>query len=249
MADNINVTAKGEAEKERLLHNAETNENFKEYDKASEIYWQVTEDYPDDYRGWYGMASMKTRKFKVLDMSNREFSQLCAYIDKAKLCAPSIYQSSIEPTWEQYLGNHFAFLEKKKASLNDLKSKSEKLEEQINEINEQIAINKSKLVVDEKTKTVNAILGLTVGGLGLTMLSAWADIVELAIVGLIIMIAFLLLFFFVKASVGTKKAYVKANSKRINEEIKIDNDKIAKLNKENSSYKESIAFLKNRYNI
>ncbi len=45
-AQNIIISGKGEMEKERLLQNAKTNESFKEYDKALEIYGQVTEDYP-----------------------------------------------------------------------------------------------------------------------------------------------------------------------------------------------------------
>lgn len=248
-AQNVIIAGKGEMEKERLLQNANTNENFKEYNKAYEIYKQVSEDYPDDYRGWYGMASMKTHKFKVLDISDHDFSQLTAYIDKAMLCAPSEYKSNIKSTWDQYLVNHFGFLDKKKASLNDLKSKSEKLEEQINELNEQITINKNKLTVDEKTKTVNAFLSLMVGGVGLMILAALLQSTVLVFIGLLITIVFLIFYIFLKASVGTKKAYVKANSKRINEEINNDNDKIAKLNKENNSCKESIAFLKSRYKI
>lgn len=45
-AQNVIIAGKGEMEKERLLQNAQTNESFKEYDKALEIYGQVTEDYP-----------------------------------------------------------------------------------------------------------------------------------------------------------------------------------------------------------
>lgn len=45
-AQNVIIAGKGEMEKERLLRNAKTNESFKEYDKALEIYGQVTEDYP-----------------------------------------------------------------------------------------------------------------------------------------------------------------------------------------------------------
>lgn len=248
-AQNVIIAGKGEMEKERLLQNAQTNENFKEYDKAYEIYKQVTEDYPDDYRGWYGLASMKTHKFKILDISDHDFSQLTAFIDKAMLCAPNEYKSNIKSTWDQYLENHLAFLDKKKESLNDLNSKSEKFEEQINELNDQIAISKNKLIVDEKTKIVNAFLGLMVGGVGLMILSALIQSSALVFIGLLMTIVFLILYIFLKASVGTKKAYVKANSKRINEEINNNNDKIAKLNKENSSCKESIAFLKNNYNI
>ena len=53
----VEVT-KGEAEKERLLKNAETFISLNEHNKANSIYRQITEDYPDDYRGWFCLAGM-----------------------------------------------------------------------------------------------------------------------------------------------------------------------------------------------
>lgn len=53
----VEVT-KGEAEKERLLKNAETFISLNEHNKANSIYHQITEDYPDDYRGWFCLAGM-----------------------------------------------------------------------------------------------------------------------------------------------------------------------------------------------
>lgn len=53
----VEVT-KGEVEKERLLKNAETFISLNERNKANSIYHQITEDYPDDYRGWFCLAGM-----------------------------------------------------------------------------------------------------------------------------------------------------------------------------------------------
>lgn len=53
----VEVT-KGEAEKERLFKNAETFLSLNEQDKACNIYHQITEDYPDDYRGWFLLAGI-----------------------------------------------------------------------------------------------------------------------------------------------------------------------------------------------
>ena len=53
----VEVT-KGEAEKERLLKNAETFINLNEEKKALGIYTQLTNEYPDDYRGWLGIAKI-----------------------------------------------------------------------------------------------------------------------------------------------------------------------------------------------
>jgi len=48
-------TVIGEAEKERLIKNAETNVSLGEYTKAVKLFQRVTEEYPDDYRGWWGL--------------------------------------------------------------------------------------------------------------------------------------------------------------------------------------------------
>lgn len=53
----VEVT-KGDAEKERLLNNAETFINLNEQQKAAEIYQVLADDYPGDYRGWLGLAGI-----------------------------------------------------------------------------------------------------------------------------------------------------------------------------------------------
>lgn len=45
----------GNAEKERILNNAETYIRIKEYDKAIQAYQQIIRQFPEDYRGWWGL--------------------------------------------------------------------------------------------------------------------------------------------------------------------------------------------------
>lgn len=47
-------TTVGNAEKERLLENAETYLRIFEYSKAYQTYLSVANQYPNDYRGWWG---------------------------------------------------------------------------------------------------------------------------------------------------------------------------------------------------
>ena len=44
----------GNAEKERLLKNAETLLNLEEYKKAFTIFIDISNAFPDDFRGWWG---------------------------------------------------------------------------------------------------------------------------------------------------------------------------------------------------
>ena len=49
-------TTIGTAERDRLLKNAQTQYEIGEYNKAKETFAKVTEQFPDDYRGWLGLV-------------------------------------------------------------------------------------------------------------------------------------------------------------------------------------------------
>ena len=49
---------KGEAEKERLLKNAYTYSKLNKHKEAEEIYVKITQEFPDDWRGWFGLGKM-----------------------------------------------------------------------------------------------------------------------------------------------------------------------------------------------
>ena len=56
-------TVTGDAEKERLVKNAETYMSIKEFDKAVQTYIQITKQFPDDYRGWWGTYTAPIEKY------------------------------------------------------------------------------------------------------------------------------------------------------------------------------------------
>lgn len=55
---------------EKLLKNAETYQRLENIGKADEIYKKVTEEYPEDYRGWWGRIVCATNNFT--DLYERE---------------------------------------------------------------------------------------------------------------------------------------------------------------------------------
>ena len=131
-AQNVIITGKGEMEKERLLQNAKTQLDFKDYATARSIFQEVSTDYPDDYRAWYGMASIDTEEFKKVDLSAGEFQQVCSFIDRALMTTTPDQKSEIEAEWKIYLAKHLDFLKQKKAELADL-------ERQLNDTNGKIS--------------------------------------------------------------------------------------------------------------
>jgi tetratricopeptide (TPR) repeat protein len=55
---------------ERLIKNSETYLKLGNYVSAEEVYTKVTKEYPEDYRGWWGLIVCKTKSFSIvlLDM-------------------------------------------------------------------------------------------------------------------------------------------------------------------------------------
>lgn len=83
-------TTFGNAEKERLLYNAETNIKLNDYDKANQIFHNVIDQYPDDYRGHFGV--FKTQILGFFNNNNKysykDFSYSLTYLEKAlMLCS------------------------------------------------------------------------------------------------------------------------------------------------------------------
>lgn len=131
-AQNVIIAGKGEMEKERLLQNAKTQLSFNDTASARSTYSQITEDYPDDYRGWYGLASVETDEFKKVDVSAQEFTTICGYMDRAIMTAPSGKKEEIQEEWKKYLSAHWSFLEGKKNELADLESQRNNINNKIN---------------------------------------------------------------------------------------------------------------------
>lgn len=65
---------KGEAEKERLLKNAETFVKLGKLDEARKLYTKITQEYPDDYRGWwqFGKVYLLADDLEKLDKYTEE---------------------------------------------------------------------------------------------------------------------------------------------------------------------------------
>ncbi len=58
----VEVT-KGDLEKERLLKNAEQFEKFQDWEKAYQIYKEITLEFPDEYLGWYKLFELEALKY------------------------------------------------------------------------------------------------------------------------------------------------------------------------------------------
>ena len=237
-AQNVIIAGKGEMEKERLLQNAKTQLEFKDYATARSIFQEVSTDYPDDYRAWYGMASIDTENFTKVDLSAVEFQQVRSFMDRAIMTPPPSRKAEISKCYE--------FLNNNKAYINKLESKSSKIEEHISNLNERINANKQKLVLKTDATLVRLLIVLAGIGIGLIIISLISAKEALLAIGALFVIGALCIYF-IKRTVN--KTFIAVNRKKINEQIDKDLAKVSDLQEKNNSIKASIAQIQNNYHL
>lgn len=86
---------------DRLCKNARTFWDLGQKEKAEHIYVELTDTYPDDYRGWWGLASLKTDQFQTY--SREIFPEVKDNAENALKVAKDYEKEEIQQTWNQYL--------------------------------------------------------------------------------------------------------------------------------------------------
>ncbi|MBQ1684072.1 MAG: hypothetical protein II072_01005 [Clostridia bacterium] len=107
--------------KERLLKNAVTRERYGETNVALRIYSQVAEDYPDDYRGWYGIARLRSKNFSSTP-SKKEYDVIAENMRKVLIAADTGDRNRLKKEWDGYEQSYKAFLDGKTRELSSMQS-------------------------------------------------------------------------------------------------------------------------------
>ncbi len=144
-AEVINVESSDSAT--NLARTAETLVNFGEWDKAREIYGRITQMYPYDWRGWYGLLQTNTHNFELYFEGCQEYSDLVGLYER--LLAVTDNSLPIVSSVKEYLAiTH----EKVKTTLsNNYKRDQQFLETKIAEENAQIKNDIACELQDERS--------------------------------------------------------------------------------------------------
>lgn len=86
---------------DRLYKNARTFYDLGQKEKAEQIYIELIDSFPDDYRGWWGLASLKTDQFQTY--SREIFETVKGNAENALKVAKDHEKEEIQPIWDQYL--------------------------------------------------------------------------------------------------------------------------------------------------
>ena len=134
--------------------------------KALEIFASVTNDAPDDYRGWWGIVRVRTDQFERLDMTTEEFEDIQKLAQNAYTIAQSFSSESvqfqIESIWNTYekrynlrVANDRAALTSDKdgnlAEISDLNDEISRLRSQVTDIRGTVKSIQNRISKDADT--------------------------------------------------------------------------------------------------
>jgi len=120
---------------ERLIQNSETYLKLDNHTDAQEVFTRVTKEYPEDYRGWWGLIICKTKGLSVL---SDDYDSLKIWLKYVKKLADLETYKSIEEEYVKYLriaaesdANKDILL--MNGIINDINEKTNKLKQQLYE--------------------------------------------------------------------------------------------------------------------
>lgn len=93
-ADVVNVT--DEFSIENRIKAGNTFLNLGEYGKAGNVFHELSQDCPYDYRGWIGLIKVQSKMFTNFDVHRNELDEMIRLYEKAKIV------SSIQETKDEF---------------------------------------------------------------------------------------------------------------------------------------------------
>lgn len=98
--------AYGTTSLKRLIQNSDTYLKLGNYGAAEEVYTTITRDYPEDYRGWWGLIVCNTRKFSDItiivsdQIAKQKLSEWFGYVKQ--LASPEEFEN-LESQYTKYM--------------------------------------------------------------------------------------------------------------------------------------------------
>lgn len=101
--ENANIEMVDESSSKKLLENAEVNfTQLGNYHKAKELFTDVTEKSPGDYRGWWGLVRVDTDNFSDFKMGKNRLNKIEVNVSNAIKVAPVEIKTELKRVWNLY---------------------------------------------------------------------------------------------------------------------------------------------------
>lgn len=102
-----NFTSTPSLDLENLVKAAETFINESEYEKAKEKYDRIANEYPSDFRGWWGLVVCMTRNFTLFTINN--LSDFRKYFERGYKYADMETRKELESTYDSWLESFYDY--------------------------------------------------------------------------------------------------------------------------------------------
>lgn len=140
---------------EKLVKNAKTFISLGRQSDALEIYTSLTKNEPDDYRGWWGVASIYSNEFTTYPVANLATIKECG--QNALKVAKGAAKEQIEEVWQAYLNEEIRLQKEEKKRLHEQAVEKEKrdIQERLVALNNKV--NNYLKVENEKMKEMHRL--------------------------------------------------------------------------------------------
>ncbi|MBS7365484.1 MAG: hypothetical protein KIG31_02700 [Oscillospiraceae bacterium] len=165
-----------DSSRDSRVKSGETFLKFDDYTSAEEVFSKLTKECPYDYRGWWGLVRVYSRKFTDFSIGRPELSKMKSMYDKACAVATPQEKSAMDAEYKPYS----AQLERRLSErLNDTRQRmqQESYEFEAQKINLESRINalsEQQKSLKQPSKILTIVLGILILIVAIDLFSGYA---------------------------------------------------------------------------
>ena len=165
-----------DSSRDSRVKSGETFLKFNDYTSAEEVFSKLTKECPYDYRGWWGLVRVYSRKFTDFSIGRPELSKMKSMYDKACAVATPQEKSAMDAEYKPYS----AQLERRLSErLNDTRQRmqQESYEFEAQKINLESRINalsEQQKSLKQPSKILTIVLGILILIVAIDLFSGYA---------------------------------------------------------------------------
>ena len=165
-----------DSSRDSRVKSGETFLKFNDYTSAEEVFIKLTKECPYDYRGWWGLVRVYSRKFTDFSIGRPELSKMKSMYDKACTVATPQEKSAMDAEYKPYS----AQLERRLSErLNDtrqrMQQESYEFEAQKRNLESRInALSEQQKSLKQPSKILTIVLGILILIVAIDLFSGYA---------------------------------------------------------------------------
>lgn len=165
-----------DSSRDSRVKSGETFLKFDDYTSAEEVFSKLTKECPYDYRGWWGLVRVYSRKFTDFSIGRPELSKMKSMYDKACTVATPQEKSAMNAEYKPYS----AQLERRLSErLNDtrqrMQQESYEFEAQKRNLESRInALSEQQKSLKQPSKILTIVLGILILIVAIDLFSGYA---------------------------------------------------------------------------